>query len=59
MYKKDRLRQMGLTDFNQLIGLKMNQENRWVKSQMSYPGMRLRTAVCPLAPDRIPETSDR
>ena len=37
MYKKDRLRQLGLTDFNQPIGLKMNPENRWVKKAELIP----------------------
>ena len=37
MYKKDRHRQFGLTDFNQPIGLKMNPENRWVKKADMVP----------------------
>ena len=37
MYKKDRLRQLGLADFNQPIGLKMNPENRWVKKAETIP----------------------
>jgi len=37
MYKKDRHRQFGLTDFNQPIGLKMNPENRWVKKAELIP----------------------
>ncbi len=37
MYKKDRSRQFGLTDFNQPIGLKMNPENRWVKKAELIP----------------------
>ncbi len=32
MYKFERYRQLGLADFNQPVGLKMNLENRWVKS---------------------------
>ena len=31
MYIKDRFHQLGLADFNQPIGLKMNPANRWVK----------------------------
>lgn len=31
MYIKDRFHQLGLADFNQPIGLKINPENRWVK----------------------------
>lgn len=30
MYKFERYRQIGLADFNQPLGLKMNPENRWV-----------------------------
>ena len=37
MYKKDRYRQFGLTDFNQPVGLKMNPENRWVKKADLIP----------------------
>lgn len=37
MYKKDRLRQLGLADFDQPIGLKMNPENRWVKKASIIP----------------------
>ena len=29
MYKFERYRQLGLADFNQPVGLKMNPENRW------------------------------
>ena len=37
MYKKDRFRQFGLTDFNQPLGLKMNPENRWVRYAATIP----------------------
>ena len=37
MYKKDRLRQLGLADFNQPVGLKMNSENRWIKKASIIP----------------------
>ena len=37
MYKKDRLRQLGLADFNQPVGLKMNPENRWIKKASIIP----------------------
>lgn len=37
MYKKDRFRQLGLTDFNQPLGLKMNPENRWVRYAATIP----------------------
>lgn len=35
MYKFGRYRQLGLADFNQPVGLKMNLENRWIKKAKS------------------------
>ena len=37
VYKLERLRQLGLADFNQPVGLKMNPENRWVKKADLIP----------------------
>ena len=37
MYKFERYRQLGLADFNQPVGLKMNPENRWVKKAETIP----------------------
>ena len=37
MYKFERYRQLGLADFNQPVGLKMNPENRWVKKTETIP----------------------
>ena len=37
LYKLERLRQLGLADFNQPVGLKMNPENRWVKKADLIP----------------------
>ncbi len=37
MYKFERYRQLGLADFNQPVGLKMNPENRWVKKSATIP----------------------
>lgn len=37
MYKFERYRQLGLADFNQPAGLKMNPENRWVKKAETIP----------------------
>ena len=37
MYKFERYRQLGLADFNQPVGLKMNLENRWVKKAATIP----------------------
>ena len=37
MYKFERYRQLGLADFNQPVGLKMNPENCWVKKAETIP----------------------
>ena len=37
MYKFERYRQLGLADFNQPVGLKMNPGNRWVKKLETIP----------------------
>ena len=37
MYRKEQYRQLGLTDFNQPLGLKMNPENRWIKKAETIP----------------------
>ena len=37
MYKFERYRQLGLADFNQPTGLKMDLENRWVKKAATIP----------------------
>lgn len=37
MYKFDKYRQFSLLDFNQLLGLKMNPDNRWVKKVATIP----------------------
>ena len=37
MYKFERYRQIGLADFNQPFGLKMNPENRWIKKAETIP----------------------
>ena len=52
MYKKDRLRQLGLADFNQPIGLKMNPENRWVKKAETIPWLAIEDRYAELFPSR-------
>ena len=37
MYKFERYRQLGLADFNQPVGFKMDPENRWVKKSETIP----------------------
>lgn len=50
MYKKDRYRQFGLTDFNQPIGLKMNPENRWVRKAELIPWAEIEDRYADLFP---------
>ena len=52
MYKKDRLRQFGLTDFNMPIGLKMNPENRWVKKAAVIPWDEIEDRYADLFPGK-------
>ena len=37
MYKFERYRQLGLADFNQSVGLKMNLEKRWIEKAETIP----------------------
>lgn len=37
MYKLERYHQLGLADFNQPAGLKMDPENRWVRKAATIP----------------------
>lgn len=37
MYKFEQYRQLGLANFNQPVGLKMNPEKRWVKKAETIP----------------------
>ena len=37
MYKFERYRQLGLADFNQPVGLKMDPENRWIRKAATIP----------------------
>lgn len=50
MYKKDRYHQLGLADFNQPIGLKMNPENRWVKKAAVIPWEEIENRYASLFP---------
>lgn len=50
MYKFDRYRQLGLADFNQPLGLKMNPENRWVKKAASIPWDEIEVKYAELFP---------
>ncbi len=45
MHKFERYRQIGLSDFNQPFGLKMDLENRWVNKQKPFRGMLYRNVM--------------
>ena len=45
MYKFERYRQLGLADFNQPVGFKMDPENRWVKKSETIPRTLLRKSM--------------
>ena len=52
MYKFERYRQLGLADFNQLVGLKMNPENRWVKKAETIPWDAIEEKYAKLFPSK-------
>ncbi len=52
MYIKDRFHQLGLADFNQPIGLKMNPENRWVKKAEIIPWFAIEDRYADLFPSK-------
>ena len=52
MYKFERYRQLGLADFNQPVGLKMNPENRWVKKAGTIPWDAIEEKYAKLFPSK-------
>ena len=52
MYKFERYRQLGLADFNQPVGLKMNPENRWVKKAATIPWDAIEEKYAQLFPSK-------
>ena len=52
MYKFERYRQIGLADFNQPFGLKMNPENRWVKKAETIPWGAIEERYAKLFPSK-------
>jgi len=50
MYIKDQFHQLGLADFNQPIGLKMNPENRWIKKAETIPWFAIEDRYAQLFP---------
>lgn len=52
MYKFERYRQLGLANFNQPVGLKMNLENRWVKKAETIPWGAIEEKYAKLFPSK-------
>ena len=52
MYKFERYRQLGLADFNQPVGLKMNPKNRWVKKAETIPWDAIEEKYAKLFPSK-------
>ncbi len=52
MYIKDRFHQLGLSDFNQPIGLRMNPENRWIKKAAAIPWFAFEDRYAELFPSK-------
>ncbi len=52
MYKFERYRQLGLADFNQPVGLKMNPENRWVRKAVTIPWDEIEEKYAGLFPSK-------
>ena len=52
MYKFERYRQLGLADFNQPVGLKMNPKNRWVKKAETIPWDAIEEKYAQLFPSK-------
>lgn len=52
MYKFERYRQLGLADFNQPVGFKMDPENRWVKKSEMIPWDTIEEKYAKLFPSK-------
>ena len=52
MYIKDRFHQLGLSDFSQPIGLKMNPENRWIRKAATIPWLAIEDRYAELFPSK-------
>ena len=52
VYKFDRERQFSLTDFNQPLGMQMNENNRWVKKAESIPWTTIEDEYAKLFPSK-------
>ena len=52
MYKREHHRQLGLTDFNQPLGVKLNSENRWVKKAETIPWTQIEEKYAAFFPSK-------
>jgi IS5 family transposase len=52
MYIKDRFHQIGLADFDQPIGLKMNPDNRWIQKAATIPWFAIEDRYAELFPSK-------
>lgn len=52
MYIKDRFHQLGLEEFDQPAGLKMNPENRWIKKAETIPWFAIEDHYAKLFPGK-------
>lgn len=51
MYKFERYHQLGLADFHQPTGLKMDPENRWVRKAAAIPWEAIEEKICTAFPE--------
>ena len=52
MYQFDKEPQISFTDFNQPLGLKMNEENRWIKKAERIPWESIEEEYAKLFPSK-------
>ena len=52
MYIKDRFHQLGLEEFDQPAGLKMNPENRWIQKSETIPWFAIEDRYSKLFPSK-------
>ena len=53
MYKFDRNHQFSFSDFNQLLGMEMSSENRWVKKAALIPWNEIEDRYASLFPSKV------
>ena len=52
MYRFNREKQLSLTDFNQPLGMKLNENNRWVKKAAMIPWDEIEEKYAKLFPSK-------